>query len=393
MNETYVAELMVKSALGQCTPEEQQLLEEFKARSQKDRDFVYENATIEAMMELKKQGKSLDDKHIRSKLIAFKGRKGGRFLSMGAWLAAASVAGLLFVLGSHWFHHSVGELGMDAKTNAVRNDVLPGRNKAVLTLSNGSSLILDSVQNGTIARQGAMAVVKVDNGLLAYNAAAHTKTAEPEYNTLTTPAAGQYQLVLPDGSKVWLNNASSLRYPVAFAGKTREVELQGEGYFEIAPDKDKPFTVKVGSQQVAVLGTSFNISSYTDEAVTRTTLVEGAVRVSEKDRSVVLQPGQQAQVNTGDATEAGVKVIDANVRSVIAWKKGFFNFDHADVETVMRQFARWYDVRVEYPKGAITNRTFYGLVSRDLKLSDALNILNSQHIHCTLLDNKIIVTP
>jgi len=232
-----------------------------------------------------------------------------------------------------------------AKVTHLKNDAAPGGDKAILTLSDGSTFVLNSTGNGTIALQGATNIVKVDNGKLAYNTLKE-KPGEVTYNTLTTPAAGQFQVALPDGSKVWLSNASSLRYPVAFTGKGREVELKGEAYFEIAHNAAMPFTVKVGEKMlVNVLGTSFNIAAYGDESQVKTTLLTGAVRVSEGSANALLKPGEQVQVNSEGAFSTP-KEVDAD--RVIAWKNGLFHFEKADVRTVMRMLARWYDVEVYY---------------------------------------------
>jgi len=308
------------------------------------------------------------------------------------YFVAASLVGLLAV--GTWFYMKNRPVATSdvatAVTSTFRNDIAPGGNKAVLTLSDGSNVVLDSAGKGTIAHQGIARVVKLDDGKLAYhNTTTGEKPAALEYNTLTTPAAGQFQLLLPDGSKVWLNNASSLRYPVAFTGKDREVELKGEAYFEIAPNARQPFKVKVDETLIDVLGTTFNISAYTDETTIKTTLLSGAVRVSRGDARKVLKPGQQARLHETGGLET---LDDVDTDGVVAWKNGYFHFDHADIKTAMRMLARWYNVEVVY-EGAIPNRTFGGDMERKLNLSEVLKILEKNQVHFDLEGRRLSVRP
>jgi ferric-dicitrate binding protein FerR (iron transport regulator) len=238
-----------------------------------------------------------------------------------------------------------------------------------------------------VAHQGATNIVKVDNGRLAYNSL-NEKSEEVRYNILTTPAAGQYQVVLPDGSKVWLNNASSLRYPVSFTGNSREVELKGEAYFEIARNADMPFKVKVDAMVVNVLGTSFNIAAYADEPQVSTTLLTGAVRVSEGSVNTLLKPGEQIQKNT-EGKFSKPKEVDTD--GVIAWKNGHFHFENAPIQVVMRQLARWYNIEVVY-SGNLSNRDHLisGDIQRTLNLSQVSEILGDL-VHFSIEGNKITV--
>ncbi|MDO6433878.1 FecR domain-containing protein [Flavitalea sp. BT771] len=308
------------------------------------------------------------------------------------YFVAASLVGLLAV-GAWLYTRNRPVATSDASpalTSTFKNDVAPGGNKAILTLSDGSNVVLDSAGKGTIAHQGIARVVKLDDGKLAYNNTGSEKPAALAYNTLTTPAAGQFQLLLPDGTKVWLNNASSLRYPVAFTGKDREVELKGEAYFEIAPNARQPFKVKVNEgTQVDVLGTSFNISAYTDETTIKTTLLSGAVRISRGDARKILKPGQQARMNESGSLET---LDDVDTDGVVAWKNGLFHFERADIKTAMRMLARWYNVEVVY-EGAIPNRTFGGDMERKLNLSEVLKILEKNEVHFDIEGRKLTVRP
>jgi ferric-dicitrate binding protein FerR (iron transport regulator) len=261
-----------------------------------------------------------------------------------------------------------------AASSASRNDIAPGSNRAVLTLASGKQIGLDSIGNGLLASQGNSSIVKLDSGVLSYTRqrALKSKQVALAYNTLTTPRGGQYQLVLPDGSKVWLNAASSIHFPTAFTGKERRVEITGEAYFEITKNAAMPFTVKKGNLEIQVLGTDFNVNTYDDEASMKITLVEGSVRVIQHatGRAQLLKPGQQAQIGkTGEVT----LVEHADIDRVIAWKEGRFEF-HGNIEGIMRQIARWYNVDVEY-RGNVVKRAYAGAISRYENISKVLQML------------------
>ncbi|HMH23246.1 MAG TPA: FecR domain-containing protein [Puia sp.] len=273
------------------------------------------------------------------------------------------------------------------------NDPPPGSNKATLILSDGSTITLDSTGKGTIALQGNARISKPASGQLTYNKL-NDKPGNIVYNTLTTPRSAQYRVTLPDGTKVWLNSVSSLRFPSAFVGKTREVILTGEAYFEIAPNASAPFTVKVDNGRdtltAIALGTSFNIMAYENEDNIATTLLTGKVDIEKNGALHILKPGQQAQL-----TADGMLHIDtdSSAGKVAAWKDGTFYFEKADIQSVMRTLERWYDVTVEY-KGPISHHyKFVGPVSRSINLSQVLDILKGNDVHLEIEGKKIIVTP
>ena len=269
-----------------------------------------------------------------------------------------------------------------------KNDVSPGGNKAVLTLANGLKIILDSAKEGTLARQGNTKILKLNSGQLAYVISGQNQT-EVLYNTVATPAGGLYQMSLPDGSKVWLNSASSLRFPTVFTGKERTVDLTGEAYFEIAAQAGKPFKVFVDGVQVAVLGTHFNVMAYQDESSIKTTLLEGAVRITKGEDNVLLQPGQQAGY---DRTSTHLTVSKSDVEVAVAWKNGMFRFRAADIKTIMREVARWYNVEVNY-EGNIQERHLTGEAPRNVNLSELLKVLELNGVHSRMEGNRIIVMP
>jgi len=308
-----------------------------------------------------------------------------------------------------------------ARTPAgIKQDVSPGGNKALLTLADGSIIVLDSSHNGALGQQGTTKLIKLDSGRLAYQIAASDErraagdglqatghglraTSEVFYNSITTPRGGQYQVVLPDGTKVWLNASSSLRFPTAFNGDRREVDLAGEAYFEVAKEKI-PFNVHIYSSAtsmaagngrhpahtIEVLGTHFNVNAYDDEAALEATLLEGSIRLEKGNELVLLRPGQQAiSARAGGA----IRVIpDADVDAAIAWKNGYFQFDGAGIATVMRQLSRWYDVDVSY-EGPVTERQFAGQMPRGVNLSEVLRILEESNVHFRIEGKKLVVMP
>ena len=291
--------------------------------------------------------------------------------------------------------HSAQQLA-DRSPKNRKEDRAPGGNKAILTLADGSNIVLDSAHNGALTQQGNSKVIKLNNGQLAYQSGAGGKMsaggqmlANVQYNTIATPRGGQYQVVLPDGTKVWLNAASSLKFPTAFAGDRRRVELTGEAYFEVAKNAALPFIVHSSGSDVEVLGTSFNVNAYDDEETIRTTLLEGSVNVSGGVGHTLLKPGQQAQLDRkGDLR----LVADANTEEAIAWKNGYFQFDDAGIRVVMRQLSRWYDVEVSY-EGPVPDRQFGGQMPRGVNLSEVLHILEESNVHFRIEGKKLIVTP
>ncbi|WP_316838309.1 FecR family protein [Pedobacter nutrimenti] len=271
------------------------------------------------------------------------------------------------------------------------NDVAPGGNKAFLVLSNGKRLALGELSNGTIARQSGIKVTKKADGQLIYTIEDHGQTRQAnEYNTIETPKGGQYEVRLPDGTIVWLNSASTLKYPVSFAAfKERKVLLKGEAYFEVAKDSQHPFTVKSDRQTIEVLGTHFNVNTYPDEPLVKTTLLEGSVKVSSNNMADrVLKPGQQADLSMNGE----LKVSDVDTELSVAWKNKQFMFESEKIETIMRMIERWYNVEVEYT-GEKTEERFGGSVSRFDHVSKVLKSLESTgKVHFKIQGRKIYVS-
>ena len=288
-------------------------------------------------------------------------------------IGIAAVILLFAYTGAHfYFYQPQKQFKKVVQKLPLHNDVLPGGNKAVLTLANGKKIILDNANTGVLAKQGSTDIDKTKDGQIIYKAFNHGQNDQNiTLNTVSTPRGGQYQVVLSDGSKVWLNAASSLRFPAVFKGKTREVEITGEAYFEVAKNAAMPFVVKTGRFVVEVLGTHFNIMAYNNESFIKTTLLEGAVKVRSGTSINFLKPGQQALLNAQGQTKI---IEDVDVDDETAWKNGLFQFKDAGIETVMRQAERWYNVTISY-EGKIPVKQFTGRISRDVKVSELLNML------------------
>ena len=309
------------------------------------------------------------------------------------WLIPAAAILILLSVAAY-FVFNPGNKGQAIAANNNKtiqsSPILPGGNKAVLILADGSSIILDSTTNGIISQQGAVKVNKLENGLLVYmvNGRQVTENDEAFYNTISTPRGGQYQVSLSDGTKVWLNAASSIRFPVIFTGTTRKVEITGEAYFEVEKNTKMPFIVKAGESEVEVLGTHFNVNAYNDEATIRTSLLEGSVKVSAgKGPKEYLQPGQQS----GITKDGKIRIYDhVDMEEVMAWKEGRFQFKSADLNTILRQISRWYDVDIEYRNNV--NLHFTGQLPRSSQASSFFEKLEmTGEVHFKVDGRKIIV--
>lgn len=301
-------------------------------------------------------------------------------------ITAVIVVALLLFEGMYIYYKPVKPHQI-AHVDNKKTTIAPGGNKAILTLQDGSTIVLNDAENGTLATQGNTRVIKLANGQIAYNEASGPAD-KVLYNTMTTPRGGEYKLTLPDGTNVWLNSASSINYPTAFVGKERKVSITGEAYFEVAKDKSKPFYVVAGNQSIEVLGTHFNVMAYSDEESIKTTLLEGSVKISEHNNTSILKPGDQAVV----ASKGGITVKPANIDEAMAWKNGYFKFSRVDIKHIMRQISRWYDVEVAY-EGDLPDDEFVGKIGRGENISQILHVLELEHVHFKIEGKKIIVLP
>ena len=385
---TYIAQPENRALLEKLMDSEYDVLQPLAAAKETDWEYIFQQATQTG----------------EGKVIPLDNRN--RF----QWtrIAAAAVVVLALGLGGYWFINRLWGNKVAKNGQSVplgKQDVQPGGNKAVLTLADGTTITLDSVQNGKLAQQGSTNVMKSNNGLVSYSRP--ISPSETVYNMLSTPRGGQYQLILPDGSKVWLNAASSIRYPTAFAGEERRVEITGEVYFEVEPltsrqvgtgskggQEKMPFVVKIVTPkgdggEVRVLGTHFNINAYNDEAAIKTTLLEGKVKVTGDAASVMLKPGEQAVM----ASHSPLTIDHSpDLEQSVAWKNGLTAFKSADIKSIMRQVARWYNVEVVY-EGNIPQRKFTGGISRNARLSELLHLLEVSKVHFRIEGNKLIVLP
>jgi transmembrane sensor len=302
------------------------------------------------------------------------------------WPRIGIAVAVVFILsiGTYflWFNSNQKEQMVQLKTK----DILPGTNKAILTTANNQKITLSEEGNRDLGQQGNAVVVKDKDGSIHYQALKGQSAKVVVYNTVTTPRGGVYQLTLADGTQVNLNAGSSITYPTTFSGSERKVSVTGELYFEVAHHKNMPFKVVSANQTIEVLGTHFNINTYADEPATKTTLLEGSVKLTNHlNQTLYLKPGQQAQNGTNLSLVTG-----ANAEAAVAWNNGFFHFENADIATIMRAFARWYNVDVVF-NGKSNGRRFTGDIHRNMKLSRALEVLSYLKIHFSIEANKIVV--
>jgi transmembrane sensor len=395
MNNKDAEELLRKYRAGACSEEERALLEQWY-QEWNTGEPTPRPEELNAMREQTWHNLSVSQDTARTFPSWY------RSIAAVLALTVLSVSAWLFVTSD-----SDKQIAAQVETpSSEKQDVLPGGNKAILSLADGTRISLTDVEEGKIAEEHGMAIRKTADGQILYEPAQqdtqHTNANDAgvvSYNQIATPRGGQYQLTLPDGTRVWLNAASSLRYPVQFSGSMRTVELDGEAYFEVntirsASGTRVPFIVSASNQTVEVLGTRFNINSYVDETSVSTTLLEGSVRVSVASRenraegvSRLLKPDQQS-VLTGDH----LQVREVNAEEMVAWMEGYFSFRRADIKTIMRDLSRWYDLDVVY-EGEIPASTYSGKVDRNMNLSDVLEVLAFSDVNFRMEGKRIVIYP
>jgi transmembrane sensor len=307
--------------------------------------------------------------------------KNTRVFNLKKFAAAAAVLILISSGVYLWLYNASTSSAIIARQQLP---IVPGKEQATLTLSDGSVIVLDSTGAGKIGQQGNVEIIKSADGKVAYNSNGVSGN-QVMMNTMSTPRGGKYQLKLPDGTNVWLNAASSITYPAVFTGTNRTVKITGEIYFEVTQNKQQPFIVNIDEKSsVEVLGTSFNVNSYTDEQMVKTTLLEGSVRIN---HSQILKPGQQSVFNNKN-----ISINKPDIEQVMAWKNGYFNLDGLDIKTVMKQIERWYDVEVVY-EGVIPMDKLMGELPMDASIEQVLRVLKKIQVHFRIEGRKIIVTP
>lgn len=309
------------------------------------------------------------------------------------WLPRIAAVFFLTAVAVGSYFHFKSEAPI-AQSISTANDIAAGSTNAVLTLADGKKIRLDEAQDGELAQQSGIRITKTEDGKLIYTVMNNDQPSDnraPQMNQIETPNGGDYQVNLPDGTKVWLNAASSLRFPTQFTNKERKVELTGEAYFEVASNKNLPFRVATDQQVVEVLGTHFNINSYRDEPAVKTTLIEGSVKVVQlnSNKAAYLKPGQQAVLKPDALTIQN----DADIAAIVAWKNEEFIFNQDDFRTQMRKIARWYDVEVVYDPSTPDNFNLGGFISRKKNLSVVLKLIESTgKVHFKIQGRRILVT-
>jgi transmembrane sensor len=379
MTKRNAQELLERYRTGDCTEEEKILLRNWFHQMNEDETT---ELTDEALLSGQK------------KMWAFISKKTTPSVRLWQKIAAAATIILVTLSMAVYFYNEYRSTFL--KQTLASNQILPGGNKAVLTLDNGKKIMLDDAANGDILLQSGIKISKTTDGQVVYTIL-KDNPAQPSgrFNTIETPRGGQYQINLSDGTKVWLNSASSLKYQTVFSGDERKVELSGEGYFEVAHQANKPFIVKTNQQQIAVLGTHFNVNAYDDEHAIKTTLLEGRVSVERilaseivKKDPVYLKPGQQSVL-----TEQAINIHEVDTRAVIDWKDGRFIFKEEDIKSVMRKLARWYDIEVIY-QGDLTDINFGGKISRSKTLKEALKVMTiTGDVHFKVEGRRVTVMP
>ena len=382
MNETEFLELLKKHQNGTLSSEDKDKL-----------DAWYLHKAANSNKQLSEYELADSYEHLKSRLPLVKQPK---VITLWPRVVAAASIALLFGVGIFYFTKS--EVGVEQENIQVvekPKEIAPGGNRGILTLSNGKQIVLSDISSkDIIAKEDQDEVtIKMDaNGVITYVINPNANASEEDansFNTLSTPTGGQYNIVLADGTKVFLNAVSSIKYPTQFNGDKRIVELEGEAYFEVAKNKSKPFLVKSANQTIEVLGTHFNVHAYNNESVIKTTLLEGSVAVSSKNQKAILKPGQQSNISES-SSKIAVKEVDTE--AAIAWKNGRFKFDNADLKSVMKQLERWYGIKVEY-RGDVSDVRFNGGTFRNKNLSEVLKVLELSNIKFKVEGKTIIVYP
>ncbi|PXY43806.1 FecR family protein [Flavobacterium hydrophilum] len=327
---------------------------------------------------------------LKSKLPLYKETK-----VISLWPRVAVAASIALLLGAGIFYFTKPKEQIPQFVEKPK-EIAPGGTRGILTLSNGKQIVLSDISaKDTIAKEGEKeeVTIKMDaNGVITYTINPDAEVSKEDanaFNTLSTPTGGQYNIVLADGTKVYLNTVSSIKYPTRFNGDQRMVELEGEAYFEVAKNKDKPFIVKSANQSIEVLGTHFNVHAYNNESVIKTTLLEGSVAITYKNQKAILKPGQQSNV-ADNLNKIVIRKVDTE--AAVAWKNGRFKFDNADLKSVMKQLERWYGIKVEY-RGDVSDVRFNGGTFMNKNLSEVLKVLELSNIKFKVEGKTIIVYP
>lgn len=382
--EEYVA-LYSKYLRGNITADERVLLESYTDDMGLNDDTwdIYRENELQVKKRIwKRLETNINNSSSKPTIIHF-------LLKVAAALLIISAAGVMFL---KYYQKSNQVFSSSGKTLPIK-PIVPGGNKAVLTMADGSVVELNDVKNGKLVSHQGISINKTSDGVLVYQfdkSGSNSSQNEHLINTVTTPRGGKYQIILEDGTKVWLNAASSLKFPIAFSGPTRTVELDGEGYFEVAKNKNHPFIVNANGTTVKVLGTHFNVSAYKDDNAVTTTLLKGSVRLTKSNLTTLLVPGQQGTVVNGSRT---IAVVEADIDRALAWKDGIFLFKNMSIKKIMKQASRWYDVDINY-EGDLTEKQYGGKISKYGTIDELLHNLElTGTIHFKVEGRRITVMP
>ena len=378
MNKTQISELLKKYQEKTLSDEDQDKLDAWYLKKASNSNLQLNEYELEDSYKLLKSKLQLQEE---TKVVRL-------------WPRIAVAASIAVLIGTGIFYFTQPK-EENVQVAAKPQEIAPGGTKGVLTLSNGKQIVLSEITaKDTIAQEGEENEVTIKmnaNGEVTYIINPNTDGGKDDnsFNTLSTPIGGQYNIILADGTKVYLNAVSSIKYPTQFNGDKRVVELEGEAYFEVAKNKNKPFIVKSNNQSIEVLGTHFNVHSYNNESVVKTTLLEGSVAVTYKNQKAILKPGQQSDVSDNFSK---IKVKEVDPEEAVAWKNGRFKFDNADLKNVMRQLERWYGIKVEY-RGNVSDVRFNGGTFRNKNLSEVLKVLELSNIKFKVEGKTVIVDP
>lgn len=379
MDAEKIENLLRRYLAGECSEEERQWVENWY-------EGLYKSGVEAGEIDVERAMRDKQEELMQYVFAEAGNKKNVRSLfGILKWTAAAVLL-LIAIVGYFYFTRSPRPLPLQPMAH---DKAAPQKNRATVTLSDGQTIYLDSTQTNSTFTQGGVRMVKKRGGEIAYEKAEGNNVNEIHYNTLTNPRGSRViQMVLEDGSRVWLNAGSAVTYPVLFAKDIRRVVIEGEAYFEVKPEKKRKFEVHNGETAVEVLGTSFNVNTFKDDgSQNKITLLEGSVRIVTKNAARLLSPGQQAKV------DRSISVLnDVDLDAVMAWKNGYFTFNNAGLQQVLNQIARWYDVDIVY-EGQPEPREFYGDIQRDLNLSEILKLLEKNNVQFELRGNKLIVKP
>lgn len=385
-----ISQLIWKCLQQEITVEEKEVLDEWVGRSEANRQWFEELTGKNTMQGRLSSYHAIAEGREQVWQKILQSEKKPAKTERLRWMMLAAAASVILALSLVVFNWT----NLKEKEQAVvhtpdKNEIsAPSSNKAILSLDDGRKIYLDSVSNGVLVSQDNVNIEKLADGQLAYRQGAGAQAMV--YNTLSNPRGSKViDITLSDGSRVWLNNESSIRFPLAFGSEERKVVITGEAYFEVAKDARKPFIVEAGEMEVEVLGTQFNVNSYSEEPVIRTTLLEGKVRLKKNDQSIDLEVGQQAQVGNSD-----IKIIDrADIAQVMAWRNGLISLGGGDIKSIFHQIGRWYDVDIEY-QGEIRDLKMFGEIPSMTSLSTLINALElNSGLQIEITGRKIIVKP